>query len=158
MAKKILQYIKKDVRADTEYRELQRHDKKYVMDKLRDIIEIAEGIKDKPEYKDIHWQIIRPNSKLPRRSNGASNSIYSAAAGIISNIEDGTQRDFSNKTCGLITKTTAELSTILLDWDEIAFEETVSFPLIPTTKTPFIRTTYRDMFDVNYEITIRKLT
>ena len=78
MAKKTFQYIKKDTKANTEYRELQKHDKKYVMDKLRDIIEIADGIKDKPEYKDIHWQIIRPNSKLPRQGTGHSNSIYRA--------------------------------------------------------------------------------
>lgn len=129
-----VEYIEKETqkKMTTKYITIQPHDKKYLMDKLRELSEIAAGClaSDDQSYKTIGMRLSVPQAQLPRRSNregGGMNSIKSACDGIIANIEDGTQRDFSIKTMDLITKAFASAANIFTDWDRVEFVKVSEF-------------------------------
>jgi len=126
---KQIPYKVKDVKAGTEYRDLLPADRKYLLDKLREIAEIAEGCStsDQPGLQKIGSILTRPNKNIPRMSKaygGGMNSIRTAANGIVDNIENGTQRDFSNRTCEIVERTFSEIIKTFSDWEEVEFVKT----------------------------------
>lgn len=145
----------------TKYIILQPHDKKYLLDKLRELSEIAEGClaSEEQSFKTIGLRLCLPQAKLPRRSNkqgGGMNSIKSACDGIIANIEDGTQRDFSIKTADLITKAFAAAGLIFNDWDGVEFVPVTEF----TKAKPIVTEIPLDsnLFEpITFEVTVKRL-
>jgi hypothetical protein len=139
-----IEYIPKATKATTEYRTLQAADKKWVMEKLRDIEHMrvfCEGSAD-TELKRMLAHLTKPTSKIPRLGTGGYNSIISAVDGILSNIEDGTQRDFSDKTCKIVESTFAHLHSQLPEWDLVEFVQVAEFtPQKKTTPKPVISST-----------------
>lgn len=126
---KTIEFIPKDTKATTQYRTIQPADKRWVLDKLRDIEEMrafCESSNDQ-ELKKMAAHLLKPTSKIPRLGTGGYNSIISAVGGILSNIEDGTQRDFSDKTCRIIEKTFAHLNSVMSEWDLIEFVQVAEF-------------------------------
>ena len=126
---KTIQFIPKDTKARTQYRTLQAEDKRWVMERLRDIEGMrafCENAQD-TELKSVLANLTKPTSKIPRLGTGGYNSIISAVGGILSNIEDGTQRDFSDKTCKIIEKTFTHLNSFVPEWELIEFVEVAEF-------------------------------
>ena len=160
---KTIRYKVKENSATTQYREHRPPDKRYVMDKLREIIELADGCIKAPEQSlaTIGIKMKTPNKEIPRmgRMNGAKmNSIYSAAEGIVDNIENGTQRDFSNHTHKIIEKTFTEMQKIFADWEEVEFIEVSEWPkaenVIPTGGSMFEK--LFDLSDYEMHVTFTK--
>jgi hypothetical protein len=147
---KTIEYKVKTTAAYTQYRETQPADRKWVLDNLRDIQDLY-NLAHFTLQADMH----RPNKNIPRQgrqNGGRSNSILSAATGILSNIEDGTQRDFSNHTCDIIEKTFKELNKLITDWEPVKFTQVGEFTQ-QVLQQP-IQTTLSDLFDTQvYEVT-----
>lgn len=159
---KTIEYKVKDTKAYTQYRELQSHDKKYLMNELRNIISLADECISHPQQslKTIGIKMKTPVSTLPRQgkiNNGVMNSIYTAASGIVDNIENGTQRDFSNHSCKLIEKTFNEMIKIDSNWEQVEFVEVESFtkPTVAPQPKDTTETTFSDMFEIE-SITFRR--
>lgn len=132
---KTIQYKVKKTQATTQYREIQPADKRWVLEKLRDIERIKEycELNSGLEIKTLLSDITKPRTKIPRLGTGSMNSIVSAAAGILSNIEDGTQRDFSHKTCKIIEKTFEQMNILMNEWESVEFVEVEEFIVEKTT-------------------------
>lgn len=149
--------------ANTEYREFRSADKKYLMDKLREIIELADGCINAPEQylKTIGIKMKTPNKNIPRMgkiNQSKMNSIYSAAEGIVDNIQNGTQEDFSNHTCKITEASFKELKNIFNDWELVEFVEVDELPKHAPVHDPIeTKTTLSDLFDTQiYEVTVRR--
>lgn len=159
---KTIEYKVKDVRANTQYRELRPPDRKYLLDKLREISELGNGCINAPEQslRTIGIKIRTPNKNLPRQgkiNNGCMNSIQTAADGILDNIENGTQRDFSNHSCKLIEKTFTEMTKIFNDWAEVEFKEVSSFRQAQPVVAQYPGSTFDDLFTTQvYEVTVTR--
>ena len=155
-----IQYIPKISHATTEYRDIQPSDLKYIMNKLREVNELADGCYNSTnsELRKIGHKLKLPNKNLPRKGSkygGGMNSIQSAASGIVDNIENGTQRDFSNHTCSIISKSFIELANIFPDWEPVTFIPVTEFS---TIQQDLFQTTLADHFNTQvYEVTIKRI-
>lgn len=158
---KTIPYVPNGANANTEYRTFRSSDKKYVLDKLREIIELANGCIQAPEQslKSIGVKMKTPTRNISRMGkihNAKMNSIFSAADGIVDNIENGTQRDFSNWTCKIVEETFKEMKSIFSDWEEVEFTKVDELPKRAEVVEPTsLRTTLSDLFDLSdYEATL----
>ena len=134
-----------------------------MLDKLREIIQLTEECErsNQEDLIDISRVLKKPSGAIPRMGKqfqGKFNSVYSAAEGIIHNIEDGTQDHLSNYTCNIIEKTFTKMKETFPEWEEVKFVETDVLPkVIPPAPTPTIptNTTLSDLFDLSkFEATV----
>lgn len=162
-----IQYIVKEVKASTQYRRIKPSDQKWVLDQLREIINIVGVFQknadaDDQPAKNIVYKLIMPNKNIPRQGRqnlGRMNSILSAAEGIVDNFENGTQYDFSNHTCAIVQETFSEMKKIFPDWELVSWTEVTEFSVEPPK--PILQTTIAEIFDLSeYEMvtTFRKKT
>jgi len=161
---KTIPYVPNGANANTEYRNFRPADKKYLMDKLREVVELGDGCIQAPEQslKTIGLKMKTPTRNIPRMGrihNAKMNSIYSAAEGIVDNIENGTQRDFSNWTCDIVEKSFKEMKNIFSDWEEVEFQRVDELPKRADVVDPIIeQTTLSDLFDTSvYEVTVKRI-
>jgi len=153
---KTIPYVPNGANANTEYRTFRPADKKYLMDKLREVVELGDGCIQAPEQslKGIGVKMKTPTKNIPRMGrihNAKMNSIYSAAEGIVDNIENGTQRDFSNWTCDIVEKSFKEMKNIFNDWELVEFTEVDELPKRADVVDPVaINSTLSDLFDLSH--------
>jgi hypothetical protein len=152
---KTIPYVPNGANANTEYRTFRSADKKYLMDKLREVVELGNGCIQAPEQslKSIGVKMKTPNRNIPRMGkihNAKMNSIFSAAEGIVDNIENGTQRDFSNWTCDIVSASFKEMKNIFNDWEEVEFKQVDELPKHAQVHNPITsQTTLSDLFDLS---------
>lgn len=154
MAKQI-KYKVKSVSATTEYREVSKEDKQWVLDQVQRINDLADACSNSPnsDLRQIGHELNSPNKDLIRQGNGKMNSVKTLVSGVIDNMIKGSQRDFSNRTCkGLSAsfKISSEIFTTVeeVEWIKGDIDE------VQAMDTPQLGTTYSDLFDIQtYEVT-----
>ena len=98
---KTIYYTPKQTSANTQYVDIHQLDKRYIIARLRDLVEFCEiiaTVKDR-SARPIQELLVTPISDLPKHAQPpyGRNSIYTYGSGLLDNITLNGQRDFSEK-------------------------------------------------------------
>jgi len=151
---KQIPYKNKKTGASTIYCDVSPDDKQWVIDKCREITLLEQALRS-ANLNATADEITKPRKSLPRQGSGKSNSIQSAADGVLDNLTKGTQRNLSHKTRDLLSKSFKEMNNIIPNFEEVEFVEQskagVDIDMEPSG------TTLSDLFDIDsITITYRK--
>jgi hypothetical protein len=134
---KQITYAVKSTKANTEYRQVNIQDKHWILQQVKQSLAIINGCQQSfnQELKHTAVKYILPNGSLIRKGDGHMNSIKSLLEGIHDNMVNGTQRDFSDKTCKGLKSAFDALSNDFNDIQAIEWidKETVSGDFFPKT-------------------------
>jgi hypothetical protein len=155
--KKII-YEVKSVSANTEYREVSKEDKKWVLDQCQRISTLADDcVKSvNSDLRSIGNELTKPDKELIRQGSGHLNSVKTLVDGVITNMVKGSQRDFSNRTCKGLDGAFKKASEIFNTVEEV---EWVKGELNTVqAMDPQQGTTLSDLFDTQvYEVTVKRI-
>lgn len=128
---KQIEYKTKSTSANTIYTDIQVEDKNFIKEQLCRYIQAGH----------IAGELTLPTSKIGRRGDGSQNSVESLACGILDNMENQGQRDFSVEGLNRISAASKIARKALPElFEELVFTEVTSFtkkkPLpAPSTNT-----------------------
>jgi hypothetical protein len=155
--KKII-YEVKSVSANTEYREVSKEDKKWVLDQVTRISTLADDcVKSvNSDLRSIGTELTKPDKELIRQGSGHLNSVKTLVDGVITNMVKGSQRDFSNRTCKGLDGAFRKASEIFNTVEEV---EWVKGELNTVqAMDPPIETTLSEIFDTRiFEVTVKRI-
>ena len=124
-----IKYVKKNVKAGTEYRSTSKDDLNMVLDQCRRIIEVTNAC-EKDSNKDLQNASSKLNSRnpnIPRQSGGKVNSVKTMCEGTLDNFANG-QYDLSIKTCAGVQEAFRIAASIFDEFEEVTFEEVIELP------------------------------
>jgi hypothetical protein len=144
-------YIKKKTSANTEYRQLRPLDRKLILDKCQEVVDLDDALKkfNSPDSQTLN----APNAKMPRMTppfGQGRNSARSMCEGTLDNFKIGTQYDLSSKTMDGLDEAFRVAHSVVDEFEEVDFHEVDSFPkTAPVIDTS--NSTFNDLFNY-YEI------
>lgn len=156
--KKII-YEVKSVSANTEYREVSKEDKKWVLDQAQRISTLADECmkSSNSDLRKAGTDLTKLDGSLIRRSTGHHNSVKTLVDGVIDNMVKGSQRDFSNRTCKGIEGAFKKASEIFNTIEEVEWIKG-SISNVQAMDAPQVETTYSEIFDTQvYEVTVKRI-
>ena len=130
-------YVKKETKANTEYRLMSRQDLDWLFTKMNQILSVCQykqtgSVCDRGSSLPLNERFTMKYPTLPRMSTGIQNSIQSFCEGIISNFKNqsktGLQRDLSNKQCDGLQIVFQVANQLIADFDEVEFVEADALP------------------------------
>lgn len=150
-------YVKKNVKANTEYRSTSRDDLDMVLEQCKQIVSVTNEC-SRSNNKDLLHAAATLNSrnpKIPRQSGGKVNSAKSMCEGVLDNFKNG-QYDLSIKTCIGVQEAFRVASVIFDNFEEVTFTEVDSLPRLVA---PVAKTLPVDLWDdFEFVTTVRRKT
>ena len=143
--------------AGTTYYDMDKDDKKFILDQCKTLVEVDDMIKNDDEMKHISQELNRPDRTMKRKSNGKLNSPRSMCEGVYDNIAKGTQRDFSDPQIdGLEKAFKCAADNDIQGIEGVVFDEVSKLPTKPASTQPTEKTTFNDLFEINIAVSVKK--
>ena len=152
-----IKYVKKNVRAATEYRSTSKDDLNWVLEQCRKLIRVADAC-EQSTNRDLLNAALVLNTRIPgipRQSGGKTNSARSMCEGTLENFSQG-QYDLSIKTCAGLEEAFRIAANIFDEFEGVVFEEVVELPRL-VAPVAEVESPFGDLWE-QYEIvtTIRR--
>ncbi len=151
-----IQYMIRENEATTQYRAIRDIDKKYIIDSLKTVQGLLQLMNKNNTNATIRMLFEQPSNTLPWQTRPARrrNSLSSFIDGVLENMDAGSQRDPSSKTCKGLVEVFKAMSELDVGFDEIQFEQVLD---INKKNTPEMieQSTFAKMFDIEaYKMTV----
>jgi hypothetical protein len=155
---KTVKYKIKENNANTEYREVSKEDKEWVLSQAQRISNLADDCakSTNQDILDAGRELTKTRKELIRQGTGTLNSVKTLVDGVIKNMVQGGQRDFSDRTCKGLQGAFKIASEVFNTIEEVEWEESTTLRNDPYTMDP-IQTTLSDLWDTQvYEVTVKR--
>lgn len=136
-------YLRKVTQAQTEYRDIRKHDIAWILEQCRNIVLVANQLDS--SYQNIIDNLNRPNLLIPKQSTGKRNTVITFCEGIIKNFSHG-QYNLSAKGCQGIQEA-FRVASEDLEIETVEFEEVQTLPKISIPEN-LPKSAIEDFFDI----------